>query len=61
MKQWLVKYNLETAPRTFYPYEVSVQAKDSYAASRKAKQIIAENTNMEQIDKIIITEVIPTN
>lgn len=58
MKTWTVHYQVKTAPRTFYPRQIEVQAKTKREASGAALKIINENTDFEKVEKIIIGEIV---
>ena len=57
MKQWIVKYQVSPAEKTFYPMEIEVNALDEKRALVIAKRDIVKNTDMELIEKIIFTSV----
>ncbi len=57
MQTWKVNYQVKVAPKTFFPKDIEVQAETKRAARLQAKTTINENTDSEQVEKIIIGKI----
>jgi hypothetical protein len=57
MKTWRVYYQMKTAPKTFYPKDIEVDAMTRRGARQVALKQINENTDFDSVEKIIITKI----